>query len=133
MESTLKILVGLAVAAAILWVISPIISGAISVGEQKKLDLSIVGQSYSLTPLGLECIDLCEVSVAGSLYNLGASAKNILLSASFYNDRQKNVGGFNLPLIDSLGEGQTREFASSFNYSCNVTSVSVSIIRSEKA
>jgi len=134
MESLLKFLVILVVVAGILWVVSPLVYGAISGSIQKAPDLKIGGYSSQITQIpDSDCSrGMCEIAVSGTVFNFGGPAKNILLTAFFFDNGKRNIGSVNLPLIDSLGEQQSKEFSFTANFSCATVNTSVSIIHSER-
>jgi len=135
MESILKFLVILVVIAGMLWVVSPIVTGAISSSSQKAPDLKVSQVTYSMSENPpCDCApQTCKFSGSGTLYNFGGDAKNILLTVYSFDNLGKNVGSVNLPLIESIGEQQTHPFSFAINFSCNTLNVSIGVLHSERA
>ena len=135
MESILKFLVVLVVVAGILWVVSPIVTGAISSNTQKSPDLKVSQFTYSMSENPpCECApQTCEFSGSGTLYNFGGAAKNVLLTVYSFNNLAKNIGSENLALIESIGEQQTYPFSFAINFSCNTLNISVGVLHSARA
>ena len=70
---------------------------------------------------------MCEFRVSGKVSNEGGAAKNILLTL-FFDRFASNLGSVNMPLIDSIGAKQARDFSYAVNYSCDANSVRASIL-----
>lgn len=135
MESILKFLVVLVVIAGMLWVISPIVTGAISSNTQKSPDLKVSQFTYTMSENPpCDCApQTCRFSGSGTLYNFGGPAKNILLTVYSFNNLGRNMGSENLELIDTLGEQQTHPFSFAIDFSCTTLNISIGVLHSERA
>lgn len=135
MEAILKFLVILVIVAGLLWVISPVVEGAISGGMSRPPDLRISDQEYEITPItDTECFQgICEIKFSGKLYNFGGDGKNVLITILFFDRFNKNIGSVNMPLIESIKAQQTRDILFYANFTCETVSVGASVMHSVRA
>ena len=129
MEGILKFLVVLVVIAGIVWVVSPVLSKIIVSGVYVPPNLKIGEVTSEIVALeNTSCMqDMCEFRVSGKISNEGGVAKNVLLTL-FFDRFASNLGSVNMPLIDSIGEKQARDFSYAVNYSCNANEVKATIL-----
>jgi hypothetical protein len=134
MEAILKFLVTLVVIAGIIWVISPLVSEGLLGNIQGPPDLKIRQFSYDITPLeNTSCMtNMCEIRASGVIFNSGGPAKNVLLTI-FLDRFNTNLGSVNMPLIESVGAQQAKDFSFAVNFSCEANSARASIIYFERA
>jgi hypothetical protein len=129
MEGILKFLVVLVIIAGIIWVVSPILSKVLLSGTYVPPNLKIGEFGFEIKTLeNTSCtINMCEFSVTGKISNEGGAAKNILLTL-FFDKFTTNLGSVNMPLIESIGSKQARDFSYAVNYSCDANRARASIL-----
>ncbi len=129
MEGILKFLVVLVIIAGMVWVVSPVLSNVMLGGMYEPPNLKIGDFNSAIVTLeNTTCMQyMCEFRVGGKIYNEGGAAKNILLTL-FFDKLTTNLGSVNMPLIESIGSKQARDFSYAVNYSCDANRVRASIL-----